>query len=396
VIRHARPRGPAAARNSGLRAVGAELVALVDSDCVPEPGWLETLLPHFADPAVAAVAPRIGGHRLATGSALARYESVRSAVDLAAFEGRVRWHSRVAFVPTAALIVRRQAVLDVGGFDEALWLAEDVDLVWRLTMAGWTVRYEPACRVHHEHRKRLGPLLARRAAYGYSAGALSRRHPGKVVPVQLSAWSALAWGLAAAGAPVVGVAVAVATSARMARGLRGLDHPGREAARLAGLGHLRAGRLLATAVMRAWLPAALVVAMRSRRARITLAACALVPAGLDWWERRPALDPIRYGALRVLDDAAYCAGLWLGCLAEGTVGPLLPDFTGLSVPAPVRRLLRGARNRPPSWATLPATSATGQVREGVPDGRDGADDPTRSAERSRRAGRDRRRARGRG
>jgi mycofactocin glycosyltransferase len=244
--------------------------------------------------------------------------------------------------------VRRQAVLDVGGFDEALWLAEDVDLVWRLTMAGWTVRYEPACRVHHEHRKRLGPLLARRAAYGYSAGALSRRHPGKVVPVQLSVWSALAWGLVAAGAPVVGVAVAVATSARMARGLRGLDHPGREAARLAGLGHLRAGRLLATAVMRAWLPAALVVAMRSRRARIALAACAVAPAGLDWWERRPALDPIRYGALRVLDDAAYCAGLWLGCLAEGTVGPLLPDLTGLSVPAPVRRLLQGARSRPPS------------------------------------------------
>jgi mycofactocin glycosyltransferase len=166
----------------------------------------------------------------------------------------------------------------------------------------------------------------------------------------------------------------------MARGLRGLDHPGREAARLAGLGHLRAGRLLATAVMRAWLPAALVVAMRSRRARVALAACALVPAGLDWWERRPALDPIRYGALRVLDDAAYCAGLWVGCLAEGTVGPLLPDLTGLSVPAPVRRLLRGARSRPPSWSTLPATSATGQVKEGVPDGRDGADDPTRSAE----------------
>jgi hypothetical protein len=27
------------------------------------------------------------------------------------------------------MVVRRQAVLDVGGFDEALWLAEDVDLV---------------------------------------------------------------------------------------------------------------------------------------------------------------------------------------------------------------------------------------------------------------------------
>ena len=41
--------------------------ALVDSDCVPEPDWLEALLPHLADPAVAAVAPRMAAsarHRL--------------------------------------------------------------------------------------------------------------------------------------------------------------------------------------------------------------------------------------------------------------------------------------------------------------------------------------------
>ncbi len=35
------------------------LVAFLDSDCVPAPGWLDGLLPHFADPVVAAVAPRI-------------------------------------------------------------------------------------------------------------------------------------------------------------------------------------------------------------------------------------------------------------------------------------------------------------------------------------------------
>ena len=109
--------------------------------------------------------------------------------------------ARGAFVPTAAWW-SGASLCWRSGFDATMRVGEDVDLVWRLTMAGWTVRYEPACRVHHEHRKRLGPLLARRAAYGYSAGALSRRHPGKVVPVQLSAWSALAWGLAAAGAPV--------------------------------------------------------------------------------------------------------------------------------------------------------------------------------------------------
>ena len=50
-----------AARNTGLAAVRTPLVAFVDSDCVPRPGWLTPLLRHFADPAVGAVAPRISG-----------------------------------------------------------------------------------------------------------------------------------------------------------------------------------------------------------------------------------------------------------------------------------------------------------------------------------------------
>jgi aryl-alcohol dehydrogenase-like predicted oxidoreductase len=59
------------------------------------------------------------------------------------------------FVPTAAMVVRRQAVLDVGGFDKALWLAEDVDLVWRLTM--------PPTR--SAWRRRLGGRARRRRSH---------------------------------------------------------------------------------------------------------------------------------------------------------------------------------------------------------------------------------------
>ena len=54
--------GEAAARNTGLAAADTPLVAFLDSDCVPGPGWLDALLPHFADPAVGAVAPRIVPH----------------------------------------------------------------------------------------------------------------------------------------------------------------------------------------------------------------------------------------------------------------------------------------------------------------------------------------------
>jgi GT2 family glycosyltransferase len=55
------------------------------------------------------------------------------------------------FVTGAAMAIARDAWLDVGGFDPAIFLYhEDVDLSLRLRRAGWSLRYEPGMRaVHH-------------------------------------------------------------------------------------------------------------------------------------------------------------------------------------------------------------------------------------------------------
>src|SRR3954451_924841 len=55
VLRHDHTRGPAAARNTGWRAATTDLIAFLDTGCRPEAGWLDHLLAHFGDPAVAAV-----------------------------------------------------------------------------------------------------------------------------------------------------------------------------------------------------------------------------------------------------------------------------------------------------------------------------------------------------
>ena len=63
-----------------------------------------------------------------------------------------------------------------------------------------------------------------------------------------------------------------------------------------------------------------------------LAALIVLPSLLDWADRGPPLDPARYVAARLLDDAAYSVGVWQGCLTRRTVRPLLPLIGGKRQP----------------------------------------------------------------
>jgi mycofactocin glycosyltransferase len=314
--------GPGAARNTGLAAAVTPLVAFVDSDCVPGPSWLRALLPHFADPAVAAAAPRIVAlHR--GGGWLTRYEGVSSTLDMGASPSLVRPGARVPYVPGAALVVRRAAA--GGGFADGLQVGEDVDFVWRLAAAGWHIRYEPAAVMAHQHRVKLASWFARRVDYGTSAAPLELRHPGTVPAVTMSGWSAVAWLAAVAGCPVAGAAITAAATALLARRLAPVTGGAWPlAARLAGGGTLAAGRLLGSALSRTWWPLALPAAAAVPRLRRPLAALAVAPAALGWWERRPPMGPAAYVAARLLDDVAYSIGVWKGCLAHRTARPLMP------------------------------------------------------------------------
>ncbi len=335
VVRLDANAGPGAARQHGLDHVTTEFVAFVDADVTVPPGWLDGLLPHFADPAVALVAPRVraaDGHR-----ALERFDAVRSPLDLGTAPARVRAGSRVSYVPAAALVCRVKALRHIGGFDAAMRVGEDVDLVWRLDEAGWRCRYEPSVEVLHDVRPDIGSWLRQRFGYGTSATELARRHPGAAVPAQLSAWSAAAWTLPMVGAPLGGLAVAAGSTTALVAKLPEMPDRGREALRLAGLGHLHAGRILASAVTRAWWPIAFALALISRRARRALLLAALVPSLAEWWKVRHRIDATRYVALRLLDDAAYGAGVWRGALKARSSAALRPDLASWPRPPRYRR-----------------------------------------------------------
>ncbi|MEO3787405.1 mycofactocin biosynthesis glycosyltransferase MftF [Actinocorallia sp. B10E7] len=324
LVRHPVNRGPAAARNTGLRAARTPFVAFVDSDCRPEEGWLDVLMPHFDDPKVAAVAPRVvpdtGDSRL-----LARYEETRSALDMGTRAALVRPGARLGFVPTATLVVRRDAVEDLP-FDEGMRLGEDVDFVWRLADRGLHVRYQPRTRV--VHTPRLEPLdwARRRHEYGTSAAALAERHPGRLAPAHLSGWNLAALSLLAAGRPLPAAASAALATALLNRGLTGMPGSWTLSAAIVAKGVAADAAATGHALRREAWPLGLLCLAASGRSRLARGAAVamLAPLALEWLTHRPAVDPVRYTGLRLLEDAAYGSGVIRSAWRHRSLAPLLP------------------------------------------------------------------------
>ena len=324
LVRHEQSAGPAAARNAGLSVAGTPFVAFLDSDVVPVPGWLGVLRRHLDDPAVGVVGPRVlGGEPRPGDTWLCRYEAARSSLDLGPRPGPVQPLGRVAYLPSAALLVRRSAF---PGFDERMRVAEDVDLVWRAHRAGWRVRYEPASVVRHDHRTALLPWLRRKAFYGTGAAPLAARHGSDVAPLVLTPWTAALtvcvlaqrrWSLPVA--LLIGGGVTGSLARRV--GVR-------TAASLTVMGAAGTLRQTGSALTRHYWPLSALLALRSPRARRAVAVAAVVAAGGGHGRVRPDLALPRFVVARRLDDLAYGTGLWTGALRARSLGALTPAFRG--------------------------------------------------------------------
>ena len=331
VVRRDLSGGPSVARTDGLavaRAEGAEFVAFVDADVTVDPdvdptgsAWIDRLLGHFDDPAVAAVAPRVVS---APGDTiLAAYEETFSPLDLGNAPSLVAPGRRVSYVPTAALIVRVAAVDAVGGFDKALRYGEDVDLVWRLAAAGHTVRYDPSVEVQHRPRSSWTAWFRQRMSYGSAAAPLASRHGDAIAPSRapVELYGTIAAAVVAPVAFVAGAAAAAVTAAQI-RVRRALGEHHQPAAVNAAMAQAFGSTV--AAIPRAWAPFALVAAAAGRRPRCRLAAMVTTAAAVEVFQRRPAVDPIRATAARLADHLAYGVGVWQGVVRERSLTAVCP------------------------------------------------------------------------
>ena len=325
--------GPAAARNAGAARAATDFVAFLDADAVPEPGWLMMLLGHFSDPAVAVVAPRIVGERSRPTSPVVRYARACSSLDMGPREAAVAPGGTTAYVPSAAMVVRRCAF---GGFDESLRVAEDVDLCWRTHAAGWRIRYEPVARVVHRHREDLRSLLGRHRFYGTGAAELSHRHGLLGAPARFSL-SVAAIVVALLTRTPIGLAIALLLSGRIGLKIRRSlgEIPGRTelalrlTGRSVGYGMVQAG----SAMFRHYWPVTVLLAVASPAFRRFALRAAIADGAVTWLMLRtaepgaPLPGPVSYVLLKRCDDAAYGLGLWQGAARRRDLRALRPVVT---------------------------------------------------------------------
>jgi GT2 family glycosyltransferase len=164
--------GLSRARNVGIAATTAPLVAITDDDCLLNPDWLAGMLAPFDDPTVAVVFCTVlpvpvdeVGHTPHV--VIERAQTLRRVEDA--------WRmGRSGLFLGAGMALRRSAYEELGGFDELLGAGarfgavEDNDLSWRGLIKGWGTHLTGDVVVMHDGFRDLEQFrgLVRRDLFG--------------------------------------------------------------------------------------------------------------------------------------------------------------------------------------------------------------------------------------
>jgi cellulose synthase/poly-beta-1,6-N-acetylglucosamine synthase-like glycosyltransferase len=178
----ARGKQPSAQRNAALRQAKGDLIYFLDDDSVPQPDSLRRAVPQFNRPEVRMVggpnlcppeAPWLEqvfalvlASRVAFGPSCARYAPV----------GEAREASEKELI-LCNLLARREAMLELGGFNEALYPNEENALMDELQKRGGKLLYDPQLSVQRRPRASLRSFARMLMTYGRGRAEQFRVNP---------------------------------------------------------------------------------------------------------------------------------------------------------------------------------------------------------------------------
>ncbi len=165
--------GKGAALNLGIREASGDVLLFVDADGLFAPQTIEWMLVPLTDPRVGAVC---GDDRPANPDrALTRLLSVLSHVGTGMVRRALSLLHCLPIVSGNIGAFRADLVRSIGGFNEHT-LGEDLELTWRVYVAGYRVAFEPRAVVYAESPSTLRGLWRQRVRWSRGLLQTAREH----------------------------------------------------------------------------------------------------------------------------------------------------------------------------------------------------------------------------
>lgn len=158
-----------AARNVGVRATLAPLCLMLDSDCIAAPDLIDRVVERHRSGNYAAV-----GGALLNGTPQSLSGLIGYLIEFKEFMPTTPRRLERS-IPTANLAYRREVLMRYGGFDDDLWMAEDILLNWKMYCAGEALLFDPQIQVTHLNRTGWRTVLPYQIGLGRMSAEARRR-----------------------------------------------------------------------------------------------------------------------------------------------------------------------------------------------------------------------------